>query len=152
MVSELIQYLQISVQTSVFNLPKSLSFQRNATNATNWKSCLNSRVSLTFQATAFQYFWSRLQNSRLFFLKISKEIGKAWRKSLVRAKESLTFVWLLARTWISKNTDCFAIYFWSIELNPISLDSSLNTDCIHWSVSRRSSDAEFSVRKAYSLT
>ena len=28
----------------------------------------------------------RLQNSRVFFLKISKEIGKAWRKSLTRAK------------------------------------------------------------------
>ena len=28
--------------------------------------------------------WCRLQNSR-FFLKISKEIGKAWRKSLTRA-------------------------------------------------------------------
>ena len=29
---------------------------------------------------------SRLQNSQFFFLKISKEIGKAWRKSLTRAK------------------------------------------------------------------
>ena len=29
----------------------------------------------------------RLQNSR-FFLKISKEIGKAWRKSLTRAKRA----------------------------------------------------------------
>ena len=29
---------------------------------------------------------NRLQNSRFFFLKISKEIGKAWRKSLTRAK------------------------------------------------------------------
>ena len=27
---------------------------------------------------------SRLKNSRFFFLKISKEIGKAWRKSLKR--------------------------------------------------------------------
>ena len=43
-------------------------------------------------------------------------------------------------------------HFWSVELNPISLHGSLNTDCIHWSVSRRSSDAEFSVGKAYSLT
>ena len=34
-----------------------------------------------------------LQNSRFFFLKISKEIGKAWSKSLSR-----------------KNTDCFAVY------------------------------------------
>ena len=55
-----------------------------------------------------------------FFLKISKDIGKAWRKSLTCAKRaSLTrcfqphsrpFVWLLARTWIRKNTDCFAVY------------------------------------------
>ena len=52
-----------------------------------------------------------------FFLQISKEIGKAWRKSLTRAKRaSLTrqprsrlFVWLLALTWIRKNTDCFAV-------------------------------------------
>ena len=27
---------------------------------------------------------SRLQNNRFFFLKISKEIGKAWRKSLLK--------------------------------------------------------------------
>ena len=92
-----------------------------------------------------------------FFLKISKEIGNAWRKSLMGAnRASLTrracearekkptvrfpynefvptrgfknvvaslsslalcfqprsrpFVWLLARTWIRKNTDCFAVY------------------------------------------
>ena len=43
-----------------------------------------------------------------FFLKISKEIGKAWRKSLTRLARP--FVWLLARTWIRKNTDCFAVY------------------------------------------
>ena len=30
----------------------------------------------------------RLQKSRFFFLKISKEIGKAWRKSLTRAKRA----------------------------------------------------------------
>ena len=58
----------------------------------------------------------RLQNSRVFFLKISKEIGKAWHKCLMpEAREphfqprSRPFVWLLARTWISKNTDCFAV-------------------------------------------
>ena len=52
-----------------------------------------------------------------FFLKISKEIGKARRKSLTRANlalcfkpRSTPFVWLLARTWIRKNTDCFAVY------------------------------------------
>jgi len=27
-----------------------------------------------------------MQNSRFFFLKISQELGKAWRKSLKRAK------------------------------------------------------------------
>ena len=77
-----------------------------------------------------------------FFLRISKEIGKAWRKSLARAKRASLlassqarracvargflaslpslalcfqhrtghFVWLLARSWIRKNTDCFAVY------------------------------------------
>ena len=30
----------------------------------------------------------RLQNSRVFFLKISKDIGKAWRKSLTRTKRA----------------------------------------------------------------
>ena len=62
---------------------------------------------------------SRLQNSR-FFLKINKEIGKAWRKSLKREflcfqPRPTPFVWLLARTWIHKNTDCFAVY-WRSEL------------------------------------
>ena len=72
---------------------------------------------------------NRLQNSRVFFLKISKEIGKAWLKSLERearerkAREkrlspvSLSVfnlvpdlsVWLLARTWIRKSTDCLAV-------------------------------------------
>ena len=55
-----------------------------------------------------------------FFLKFSKEIGKAWRKSLTRVKPSLAlcfqprprpFVWLLARSWIRRNTDCFALWF-----------------------------------------
>ena len=41
----------------------------------------------------------RLQNSR-FFLKISKEIGKAWRKSLTRAKRAS-----LSRP-TEKKTDC----------------------------------------------
>ena len=68
-----------------------------------------------------------------FSLKISKEIGKAWSKSLTRAKRaSLTrltgvwgeslpslalcfqprcrpFVWLLACTWMRNNKDCFAV-------------------------------------------
>ena len=34
----------------------------------------------------FKTVQSRLQNSRVFFLKIGEEIGKAWRKSLTRAK------------------------------------------------------------------
>ena len=46
-----------------------------------------------------------------FFLKISKEIGKACPKSLALSFQprSRPFVWLLARTWIHKNTDCFAV-------------------------------------------
>ena len=74
-----------------------------------------------------------LQKSRVF-LKISKEISKAWWKSLIRAKRasgrvrrekkktslpclalcfqpcSRPFVWLLVRTWIRKNTNCFVVY------------------------------------------
>ena len=42
-------------------------------------------VSNILEATLISFFWSpRLQNSR-FFLKIGKEIGKAWRKSPTRA-------------------------------------------------------------------
>ena len=33
---------------------------------------------------------NRLQNSRVFFVKISKEIGKARRKSLTRAKRAVS--------------------------------------------------------------
>ena len=29
-------------------------------------------------------------------------------------ENSRPFVWLLARTWIRKNTDCFAVYIWSV--------------------------------------
>ena len=84
------------------------------------------------------YDMTRLQNSR-FFSKISKEIGKAWRKSLARLerephtpvgrvrreKKNLpvsplsrslfsalfqTF-WLTARAYLNtQNTDCFAVY------------------------------------------
>ena len=35
---------------------------------------------------------NRLENSRFFFLKISKEIGKAWRKSLTRAKRAVSLL------------------------------------------------------------
>ena len=38
-----------------------------------------------------------------FFLKISKEIGKAWRKSLKRARRA-SLTRLLARTWKRKKT------------------------------------------------
>ena len=92
--------------------------------------------SLNFPPSCPDYPWcnyelkllcSRLQNSR-FFLKISKEIGKAWRvrrekKNVFLASLpglalcfqpcSRPFVWLLARTWIHKNTDCFAVYLCS---------------------------------------
>ena len=45
---------------------------------------------------------SRLQNSRVFFLKISKEIGRVWRKSLTRAR----------LTRLRKKPDCpFSIFF-----------------------------------------
>ena len=70
----------------------------------------------------------------VFILKISTEIGKVWFKSLTCAKgekarekkptvsvsrqsRSLfsasfqTFTLTYARTWISKNTDCFAVYY-----------------------------------------
>ena len=51
------------------------------------------RENAHFQQHGWGYFAfkrslrCRLQNSRLF-LKISKEIGKAWRKSLARAKRA----------------------------------------------------------------
>ena len=71
---------------------------------------------------------SRLQNSRFFFLKISKGIGKALPRSCSREARapyfqalSRPFVWLLARTWIRKNTDYFAVYSppWATDLEPI---------------------------------
>ena len=47
-----------------------------------------------------------------FFLKIIKKKGKVWSHSLFLAlfQRSRPFVWLLARAWIRKNTDCFAVY------------------------------------------
>ena len=48
----------------------------------------------------------------VFFLKISKEIGKLWRTSVTPRHAtpcSRPFVWLLLCTWIRKNTDCFAV-------------------------------------------
>ena len=79
-----------------------------------------------------------------FFLKISKEIGKAWRtESYAREmRESLSlalcfhprsrlskpFVWLLARTRIHKNTDCFAVY-WLWDLNLLNHILFLPMNC-----------------------
>ena len=85
-----------------------------------------------------------------FFLKISKEIGEAWGKSLKREarkphtsvrrvrRESLPSLALcfqprsrpfvgcsrIARTWIRRNTDCLAVYVH--ELNCYFLTSSFN--------------------------
>ena len=58
------------------------------------------------------YSWDlkgyKLQNSRFFFLKIGKEIGKAWRKCLTRARRAIlksvsfqTFC-LTARAYLNK--------------------------------------------------
>ena len=74
----------------------------------------------SMQVTLYFGDRARLQNSR-FFSKISKEIDKAWRKSVTpvwgvwvflaslpslalcfQPPSSRPFVWLLARTWISK--------------------------------------------------
>ena len=91
-----------------------------------------------WQTNKVFFFWKINCKTVGFFLKISKEFGKAWRMSLQRAKRaSLTrpqgvwgerqktslpilalcfqprsrpFAWLLARTWKRKNTDCFAVY------------------------------------------
>ena len=80
--------------------------------------------------------WNRLQNSRFFFL--SKSVRRAVRvlraqsarashaRKAYEAREkklslalrfqprSRHLVWLLARTWIRKNTDCFTVYGWVI--------------------------------------
>ena len=66
-------------------------------------------------------FRHRLQNSRVFFSKsVKKSIKRAVRVLRVRRlspglplclqPRSRPFVWLLACTWIRKNTDCFAVY------------------------------------------
>ena len=82
--------------------------------------------SLNYCRGYWTVVWSLDCKTVGFFLQIRKEIGKAWRKSLACAKRaslrslpslalcfqprSRPFVWLLARTWIRKNTDCFAVY------------------------------------------
>ena len=60
----------------------------------------------------------RLQNSRFFSSKSVKKLVKRGVRVLIASLLSLTlrfqprsrpFVWLLARTWIRKNTDCFGV-------------------------------------------
>ena len=53
-------------------------------------------------------FSSRLQNSRFFFLKISKEIGKAWRESRPRASASFQTFCLTARAHL--NTQKYGLF------------------------------------------
>ena len=54
------------------------------------KSISPSRLSSLCQINRVKHLLDQngLQNSRVFFLKISKEIGKACRKSLTRAKRA----------------------------------------------------------------
>ena len=82
-----------------------------------------SRVSLLFTVSPdslldsiLDSFFYRLQNSR-FFLKISEEIGKAWRKSLTRVKRASSFQTfrLTARAYLNtQKYGLFAVYFFSI--------------------------------------
>ena len=71
-------------------------------NLFGWVACVQ-RKQIELTVSSFRIH-SRLQKSRFsffFFLKISKEIGKAWRKSLTGAKRrSRPLVWLLACIWI----------------------------------------------------
>ena len=77
-------------------------------------------------------FYPRLQNSRFFFSKsVKKSVKRGVRVLRARSERKKTvflaslpslalcfqprsrpFVWLLARTWIRKNTDCFAVKFY----------------------------------------
>ena len=54
---------------------------------------------------------SRLRNSWFFF---SKSVKKSVKRADLFQPRSRPFVWLLARTWIRKNTDCFAVYLHSL--------------------------------------
>ena len=103
-----------------------------------WTGKNNCKELNNLVSTYIKKAW--LQNSRFFFLKISKEIGKAWRKILTREKRaSLTrpvslFVFSLVpdllfdcsrvHTWIRNHTDCFAVYKRANSPNPPS--SNLN--------------------------
>ena len=79
-----------------------------------WNFCARSQTSFggeTIGGVAYFPFVNRLQNSRFFFLKISKNRESvAWESYALEALEPHS-VWLLVRTWIRKNTDCFAVYF-----------------------------------------
>ena len=93
--------------------------------------------SLNFLPSCPDYPWcnyerkllcSRLQNSRFF---LSKSVKKSVKRGVWGARKknvflaslpslalcfqpcSRPFVWLLARTWIRKNMDCFAVYLCS---------------------------------------
>ena len=69
-------------------------------------------------------FYPRLQNSRFFLSKsVKKSVKRGGRKktvflaslptlALCFQPRSRPFVSLLARTWIRKNTDCFAVKFY----------------------------------------
>ena len=142
MVSELIQYLQ--------NFGPIKRFQFTKVTFVSWKESF--RETRQYQVSrqglrngTLIYVWNIFprktagtnfsDNSILFEIFQCNEL-----KMICLSRVSLTF-----------QATAFQ-YFWSIELNPISLHSSLNTVCIHWSVSRRNSDVKFSVGKAYSST
>ena len=55
------------------------------------------------------YYPYRLQNSRVFFLKISKEISKAWRKSLTRFAARIFRVFPQSRSLISASFQTFCL-------------------------------------------
>ena len=55
------------------------------------------------------YYPYRLQNSRFFFLKISKEISKAWRKSLTRFAARIFRVFPQSRSLISASFQTFCL-------------------------------------------
>ena len=96
-----------------------------------WESIVR-KTSLGIVETNQQSFFSknRLQNSRFFFSKsVKKSVKRGVRVLRARSERKKTvflaslpslalcfqprsrpFVWLLPRTWMLKNTDCFAVY------------------------------------------
>ena len=76
-------------------------------------------IYLAFMRSPYSYFVSRdsFSKTNRFAKEIDcKTVGlffsKSVKKSVKRREKprSRPFVWLLARTWIRKNTDCFAVY------------------------------------------